>query len=33
MAIQSSINSLLSQAQRLTTLYVGYGKAKQIADD
>ena len=33
MAIQSSINSLLSQAQRLATLYVGYGKAKQIVED
>ena len=27
MAIQSSINSLLSQAQRLATFYVGYHKA------
>ena len=33
MAIQSSINSLLSQAQRLATLYVGYGKAEQIVGD
>ena len=33
MAIQSSINSLLSQAQRLATLYAGYGKAKQIVGE
>ena len=33
MAIQSSINSLLSQAQRLATFYAGYGKAKQIVED
>ena len=33
MAIQSSINSLLSQAQRLATFYAGYGKAKQIVGD
>ena len=33
MAIQSSINSLLSQAQRLTTFYAGYGKAKQIVGE
>ena len=30
MGIQSSINNLLSQAQRLATLYVGYGKAKDV---
>ena len=30
MGIQSSINSLLSQAQRLATLYFGYGKAKDV---
>ena len=33
MAIQSSINSLLSQAQRLATFYAGYGKAKQIVGE
>ena len=30
MGIQSSINSLLSQAQRLTTFYKGYTKAEDI---
>ena len=30
MGIQSSINSLLSQAQRLATLYIGYNKAEDI---
>ena len=30
MGIQSSINSLLSQAQRLTTFYKGYNKAEDI---
>ena len=30
MAIQSSINSLLSQAQRLTTFYKGYKKAEDF---
>ena len=30
MSIQGSINNLLSQAQRLATLYVGYGKAKDV---
>lgn len=33
MAIQSSINSLLSQAQRLATFYAGYGKAKEIVGE
>ena len=33
MSIQGSINNLLSQAQRLATLYFGYGKAKQIVED
>ena len=33
MGIQSSINSLLSQAQRLATFYVGYHKAKQFVGD
>lgn len=30
MSIQSSLNNLLAQAQRLATLYVGYGKAKDV---
>ena len=33
MGIQSSINSLLSQAQNLATFYAGYGKAKQIVGE
>ena len=33
MAIQSSINSLLSQAQRLATFYKGFDKADQIIGD
>ena len=33
MGIQSSINSLLSQAQRITTFYKGYTKAKQFVGD
>ena len=33
MAIQSSINSLLSQAQRLAAFYAGYHKAKQFVGD
>ena len=33
MSIQGSINNLLSQAQRLATLYVGYGKAEKIVGD
>lgn len=33
MAIQSSINSLLSQAQRLATFYTGFDKAGQIIKD
>ena len=33
MGIQSSVNSLLSQAQRLTTFYAGYNKAKQFVGD
>ena len=33
MAIQSSINSLLSQAQRLATFYKGFDKVKQFVGD
>lgn len=33
MGIQSSINSLLSQTQRLATFYTGLDKAKQIIGD
>lgn len=33
MGIQSSINSLLSQAQRLATFYKGFDKAKQFVGD
>ena len=33
MGIQGSINSLLSQAQRLATFYAGYGKVKQFVGD
>ena len=33
MGIQSSINSLLSQAQRLTTFYKGYKKAEDFVGD
>ena len=33
MAIQSSINSLLSQAQRLATFYTGLGKVEKIVGD
>ena len=33
MGIQSSINSLLSQAQRLATFYTGFEKAKQFVGD
>ena len=33
MGIQSSINSLLSQAQRLTAFYRGYNKAEEIIGD
>ena len=33
MGIQSSINSLLSQAQRLATFYKGFDKVKQFVGD